>query len=61
MLAKDSTIDSGMVCEAENVKDSDMSALKLDAHGVPLVPQPSDHRDDPLVGTRLLQYLRLVC
>ena len=23
--------------------------LKLDKHGLPLVPQPSDHKDDPLV------------
>jgi hypothetical protein len=23
--------------------------LKLDEHGLPLVPQPSDHKDDPLV------------
>lgn len=26
------------------------SALKLDKHGLPLVPQPSDHKDDPLVS-----------
>lgn len=26
-----------------------VSDLKLDAHGLPLVPQPSDHKDDPLV------------
>jgi hypothetical protein len=25
--------------------------LKLDEHGLPLVPQPSDHKDDPLVKT----------
>ena len=24
------------------------TALKLDRHGLPLVPQPSDHKDDPL-------------
>ena len=24
--------------------------LKLDRHGLPLVPQPSDHADDPLVS-----------
>ncbi len=23
--------------------------IKLDANGLPLVPQPSDHKDDPLV------------
>lgn len=26
-----------------------VSDLKLDKHGLPLVPQPSDHKDDPLV------------
>lgn len=26
-----------------------VSDLKLDAHGLPLVPQPSNHKDDPLV------------
>jgi hypothetical protein len=26
-----------------------VSDLKLDASGLPLVPQPSDHKDDPLV------------
>jgi hypothetical protein len=25
------------------------SNLKLDSNGLPLVPQPSDHKDDPLV------------
>ena len=25
--------------------------LKLDKHGLPLVPQPTDHEDDPLVRT----------
>jgi hypothetical protein len=24
--------------------------LKLDKHGLPLVPQPTDHKDDPLVS-----------
>lgn len=27
-----------------------ISDLKLDEHGLPLVPQPSDHKDDPLVS-----------
>jgi len=25
-------------------------AVKLDKHGLPLTPQPSDHKDDPLVS-----------
>lgn len=33
----------------ENRKTS-TSVLKLDKHGLPLVPQPSDHKDDPLVS-----------
>jgi hypothetical protein len=28
--------------------------LKLDAHGLPLVPQPSDAKDDPLVSALYL-------
>jgi len=29
--------------------DNPYGNLKLDARGLPLVPQPSDHKDDPLV------------
>lgn len=61
MVVKDSTVDSEIAYEVENVKDPDVSALKLDAHGVPLVPRPSDHKDDPLVCTRHLQHLSVVC
>ncbi len=32
--------------------------LKLDKHGLPMVPQPSDHKDDPLVSTHF-QLLRV--
>ncbi|KAL6834623.1 major facilitator superfamily domain-containing protein [Trichoderma camerunense] len=32
----------------ENESKEPISDLKLDAHGLPLVPQPSDHKDDPL-------------
>ena len=28
----------------------DAQNVKLDKHGYPLVPQPSDNKDDPLVG-----------
>lgn len=28
--------------------------LKLDPHGLPLIPQPSDFKDDPLVGRTIL-------
>ena len=35
--------------ETEDIKGPNQSSLKLDARGVPLVPQPSDHKDDPLV------------
>jgi hypothetical protein len=30
-----------------------MSDLKLDSNGLPLEPQPSDHKDDPLVRSSL--------
>ena len=30
-------------------KEIQESPLKLDAHGIPLLPQPSDRKDDPLV------------
>jgi len=38
----------------DEVKDPDVSILRLDARGVPLVPQPSDHKNDPLVYTLVL-------
>lgn len=34
--------------DGSNEKD-DVAQLKLDKHGLPLVPQPSDNIDDPLV------------
>lgn len=30
--------------------NSPTPVLKLDGHGLPLVPQPSEHKDDPLVS-----------
>lgn len=33
----------------ENRETSTMT-LKVDKHGLPLIPQPSDHKDDPLVS-----------
>lgn len=38
----------------ENGKTS-TPTLKLDKHGLPLVPQPSDHKDDPLVSRIVAQ------
>lgn len=34
--------------EKQSSIDVEPHALKLDRHGLPLVPQPSDHPDDPL-------------
>ncbi len=36
---------------SQDLTQSDAKArpLKLDKSGLPLVPQPSDHKDDPLV------------
>jgi hypothetical protein len=33
-------------------KSDTAPTLKLDERGLPLVPQPSDHKDDPLVCPR---------
>lgn len=35
--------------ELDEIKEAEVSLLKLDARGVPLVPQPSDYKTDPLV------------
>ena len=35
----------------EPVKGDNTLNLKLDRHGLPLVPQPTSHKDDPLVRT----------
>jgi hypothetical protein len=51
MALQNTKNDSETVHEMETVKDPDSSHLKLDVHGLPLVPQPSDHKDDPLVCT----------
>lgn len=34
----------------ESVKES-LPDIKLDKHGLPLLPQPSNHEDDPLVSS----------
>jgi hypothetical protein len=35
--------------EAETQKETLSIPLKVDSKGLPLAPQPSDHKDDPLV------------
>jgi MFS family permease len=40
--------DIGEVEHTTNEDNSERPPLKLDRHGLPLVPQPSDHPDDPL-------------
>lgn len=34
----------------DQLKENDDSNLKLDRRGLPLVPQPTGHEDDPLVS-----------
>jgi hypothetical protein len=34
----------------EDLKGDDALNLKLDKRGLPLVPQPTSHKDDPLVS-----------
>jgi len=45
---------SGVLDEEDEIKGPEAIRLKLDARGVPLVPQPTDHKDDPLVYITLL-------
>jgi hypothetical protein len=34
----------------QKLNRDDTSNLRLDKHGLPLVPQPTQHKDDPLVS-----------
>lgn len=49
--------------EEEMRPKTDQPDLKLDQQGLPLVPQPSDHKDDPLNWPRWYKYyvLSLLC
>lgn len=33
--------------------EDDPKSVKLDKHGLPLIPQPNQHKDDPLVSLSL--------
>jgi hypothetical protein len=47
--------DKSRVVEIDDVgeqkRENAYPGLKLDERGLPLVPQPSDHKDDPLVSS----------
>jgi hypothetical protein len=43
--ASGNTKDNAIECIREEISDP-----KLDRHGLPLIPQPTDRRDDPLVS-----------
>jgi len=46
---------AGLTIEDEQSKENAQAVdLKLDKNGLPLVPQPSAHSDDPLVGLQRL-------
>lgn len=47
--------DRGELDQHHEVGEESLADVKLDKHGLPLVPQPSDHKDDPLVCPELLQ------
>jgi len=49
MASEDQKDISAVLQEEDEIKDPEAVRLKLDARGVPLVPQPTDHKDDPLV------------
>lgn len=59
-MAQDHKDTAEMLDEHHEVKDPDQSRLKLDKRGVPLVPQPSNHRDDPLVWLGSILWLNFV-
>ena len=40
------------IIKQEQLQGESTLDLKLDKHGLPLVPQPTSHKDDPLVSTR---------
>ena len=46
--------DPALMSESKNFSAHDeskqVSPIKVDKRGLPLVPQPSDHPDDPLVS-----------
>ncbi|KAK0923066.1 hypothetical protein LTR91_015151 [Friedmanniomyces endolithicus] len=52
---------AGLTIEDEQSKESAQAVdLKLDRNGLPLVPQPSGHSDDPLVGSQRPSKARLI-
>lgn len=36
--------------DSQNINGEATRNLRLDKHGLPLVPQPTQHKDDPLVS-----------
>jgi hypothetical protein len=40
--------------QKESLKECDVQPLRLDKRGLPLVPQPTIHKDDPLVDCSLI-------
>ncbi|KAJ5606678.1 hypothetical protein N7510_009459 [Penicillium lagena] len=51
LMAEFEKVDRTASQEIEDVKAHHLSSLKLDSRGIPLVPQPSDHKDDPLLSS----------
>lgn len=51
-MSADATLSSTRDCEQESKLHE--SELRLDSNGLPLIPQPSKFRDDPLVSLVLL-------
>lgn len=47
-MEKSAAYNQGGHLEQQSSHEVEPPALKLDKHGLPLVPQPSDHPDDPL-------------
>jgi hypothetical protein len=47
------------ILQHEHLKGEDGSNLKLDKRGLPLVPQPTSHKDDPLVSHKFVFHHQL--
>ena len=58
--SKDDMLVSPQVEDGATASDTSKNPypnLKLGADGLPLVPQPTDHKDDPLVSTHTIYAL----
>lgn len=56
----DSQVEIMEPSDDSNISKSEVDDLKLDKYGLPLIPQPSRFKDDPLVGVSTFAVLDLM-